>query len=658
MNIKQRVQLNTSVILIIIAVIAGVFFVRSLSLQQTQARMGILSEITRETVLLSSKTQDYINFPSIENQVAWRALQRKIQSTLYGSSLSTYKDHVAFRVMFQSNNAIKALFEEITQTAKSPSGSMRQEKLQTDILSHVKNFVAASATMEKIIVSENALAERRTSLALFIVLEILFAVAVGVGVYMMKTVSDPLSKLISTVKRVAGGNVSGQAPIKGEDEIATLGREFNSMWARISSQTKELKEEKAKDEVVVNKLGQRIIELEDARKAMANLLQDFDEDQRNLAEGKAKDDAFLENIGDGMIVVDKDKKIMIINKAAENLLELKREDVLGKRYDEVFQNQDMQGNLIPPERRPITYVLETGNAFRFPRVEGEVSSTRKAAQVNSEPVFYVRKSGTKFPVALIITPVVVSGEIIGAVDIFRDITKEKEIEKLRIDFLALASHQLRTPLSGVKWLVETIRRGITGEINPKQKEYLDQIYGANERMIALVYDMLDVLKLESSDTPINKSTILVTMVYKDLLAALSANLKKEGRVVHDLLKEDSPIEVETDVELLKLIMECFVSNALHYSIVGQEVFIDAKEEADSVVLSVKDDGIGIPKVESNRIFEKFYRASNAKEYIPEGTGLGLYRATLIAEKIHAEITFESIEGKGTTFYLKLPKQNT
>ena len=110
-----------------------------------------------------------------------------------------------------------------------------------------------------------------------------------------------------------------------------------------------------------------------------------------------------------------------------------------------------------------------------------------------------------------------------------------------------------------------------------------------------------------------------------------------------------------DVQILQSILECFLSNAINYSPSGQEVVIDCKEETTAFVFIVKDKGIGIPKEEQEHILERFYRASNAKKFKPDGTGLGLYIASMLAEKIGAKIIFDSKEGKGSTFYLRLPK---
>ena len=233
--------------------------------------------------------------------------------------------------------------------------------------------------------------------------------------------------------------------------------------------------------------------------------------------------------------------------------------------------------------------------------------------------------------------------------------KAKEADRAKSELINLASHQLRTPLSGTKWLIETLNRKIVGPLTQKQKDYLDQIYQLNERMIKLVFDMLGVLRLESGQALVKKETVSFAGIFKEVSLMVEAAAKSKGIVFSNALKKHKTVVLETDLPMLRSILETFISNAINYSEPGQEILLDAKEETDAVTFFVKDNGIGIPKDEQEQIFERFYRASNAKALKPDGTGLGLYIAAMLAEKIGAKITFESEVGKGSTFYLRIPK---
>lgn len=377
--------------------------------------------------------------------------------------------------------------------------------------------------------------------------------------------------------------------------------------------------------------------LEDTNRALLNVFQDIQEDKKAIAHAEARYKFLLESIGDGMVATDQNGKIILINRAGEQMLGRTNRQVVGKMLDGAWPVLDEKGDQLPEIKRPVINALRSGTTIK------------------SSSYFYVRKDGTKIPVAITITPVIVKNKTIGAIDIFRDITKEKEMEKLRTDFLSLASHQLRTPLSGTKWLIETMQRGAIGKINQQQKEYLWQIYGLNERMIKLVFDMLNVLRLESEVVIVEKKTVFVSNLYDEIIKSADPAAKEQKITLQNIMK--NKVIVETDAQMLSTILDCFVSNAINYSPVGEKILLDAKEEPNAVVLSVEDKGIGIPKVEQSRIFEKFYRASNAKDLKPTGTGLGLHIAKMLADKIGAKVSFESKENKGSTFFVSIPQKS-
>jgi PAS domain S-box-containing protein len=363
--------------------------------------------------------------------------------------------------------------------------------------------------------------------------------------------------------------------------------------------------------------------------------------EKELEEAKAKDEAMLASIGDGLITTDKDGKITSVNSVFEKILGWNEFDVKGKALHEALFMVDEFGKEVLESERPITRILKG----------------RTTATTTSDMYSYKRKDGVAVPVALTATPILAGPllNMIGAIEIFRDITKEKEIEKMRTDFLALASHQLRTPLSGTKWLIETIQRGIIGEVNERQKEYLNNLYQINERMIELVSDMLNVLLLESGALQVKKQDMSVSKIYGELLVMMEPVSRTRGVALRNAFTDNETLLVQSDAQALRSILENLVGNAINYSQGGQEVVFDAKEELNTVVFSVKDSGIGIPKEEQKKIFERFYRASNAKESRPDGTGLGLYTAFLLAKKIGGNISFTSEEGEGSTFYLRVPQ---
>lgn len=431
-----------------------------------------------------------------------------------------------------------------------------------------------------------------------------FAVIVLGIISTLLFIRRPLTRIgnvVATAKRVEEGDYDARVNVQSKDELGYLGTSFNRMIAAIRSSQKQLQESKHKAE-----------------------------------EEKAKDEALLASLGEGMIATDNEGRIIKLNHAAEKILNLRSADVIGGKAIEVVEALDESGKEIPAEQRPISMVS---------------ASTATVSRKMS----YHRKDDGYFPVAVTVTPVVIEGKVIGSIEIFRDITKEKEIEKTRTDLLSLASHQLRTPLSGTKWLIETLKRGLHGPLTAGQAEYIDELYKINERMTSLVHDMLGVLRLEGDQSQIKKEIIST----KDILATVFETLRgaAESRQINIRLPEATNFEMNTDALILRNILESLVGNAITYSMPGHEVTIGVEQKEDSVVFLIKDSGIGIPRDEQRQVFERFYRASNAKTFDTRGSGLGLYIAAMLAKKIGAWLSFESEEGKGSTFFIHLP-QNT
>jgi uncharacterized integral membrane protein (TIGR00697 family) len=351
-------------------------------------------------------------------------------------------------------------------------------------------------------------------------------------------------------------------------------------------------------------------------------------------------EAVISSIGDGIIITDEEGRIITVNKACEEMLGIAESELAGKLMVDAIKRYDESDNPIANEERTITKALEGQKVV--------TSMTRHA--------YFKRRDGSRFPVRIVVTPVIIDRAMMGAVEVFQDVSEEKKIDNMRKDFLSLASHQLRTPLAGMRWMIETLRKEIFGTMNQKQRKYLSNLYTINIQMIQMVTDMLNVLHIESGTIRVSKQWFPVVSVCKEVVSVMEPAAKERNVKIQVHVSDTALIDINSDVTLVKTILESLVSNAVNYSRARGKVVLDAHEHGEEVVISVQDNGIGIPEDEQKRIFERFYRASNAKHFRVDGTGLGLYIASVLAEKIGARLSFESSPGKGSTFYLHIQKR--
>ena len=229
-----------------------------------------------------------------------------------------------------------------------------------------------------------------------------------------------------------------------------------------------------------------------------------------------------------------------------------------------------------------------------------------------------------------------------------------KIDKTESDFINLTSHQLRTPLSGMKWLLELLQKNDTGTLNKKQKDFIEKIYLSNERMIALVNDLLEVSRIEQGQTKLYLQPTDLSPVIRALIKEKEKEIKaKKLQVSFSIEQEPFPL-VGTELNKIKQALSNIISNAVAFTLEGGKIGIDLRRSGEMAQVTITDSGVGIPKDQQSQIFNRFFRGMNVKKLETTGTGLGLYIAKAFVEASGGKIWFKSEENKGTTFYLTLP----
>lgn len=240
--------------------------------------------------------------------------------------------------------------------------------------------------------------------------------------------------------------------------------------------------------------------------------------------------------------------------------------------------------------------------------------------------------------------------------IAHDITKEVEIDRAKSEFVSLASHQLKTPLTAISWLTEALLAGDKGALNEEQRKYVENIHATDRSMMEMVNDLLNVSRIELGTLQLRPEDLDIVAFAQSVIDEQKPAADGKYIIVKFESEPDLP-RMRVDLNLIRMVFQNLLSNAIKYTPAGGNVSISIVRGTtmrDTVFISVSDTGIGIPKDEIDKVFDKLHRAKNAQASVPDGTGLGLYVVKTIIERVKGTITLDSIEGKGTTFHVTLP----
>ena len=375
-----------------------------------------------------------------------------------------------------------------------------------------------------------------------------------------------------------------------------------------------------------------------AEEQITKVLNDLQERSQKLNEEKLKYESLLVNIGDGIIATDQDGNITTINNSAELMLGWINQDLTGKPITEVIKFMDEKDNEIPLYKTPTVLALSTGEKVIIPP---------------ADTYYLVRKDKTHFPVGLSVTPYIFGNKIIGTIMVFRDITLEKNIDTAKSEFVSLASHQLRAPLTAVKWYSEMLLTDKNEKLSDKQIELVQIIVKSNNRMTDLINSLLNVSRLELGTFLIEPEPTDMVAVTRDVIDELKVNILEKKLDVVTKFQKDK-ITLDADPKLLRMVLQNLLSNAVKYTPANGKIGVDISVLTDGYKVEVSDNGYGIPRQNQTSIFNKLYRADNVKSKDVEGTGLGLYIVKQIIDNSGGKIWFKSEENLGSTFYFTLP----
>lgn len=243
--------------------------------------------------------------------------------------------------------------------------------------------------------------------------------------------------------------------------------------------------------------------------------------------------------------------------------------------------------------------------------------------------------------------------LVMATIITRSFERLAEANRLKSEFVSIVSHQLRSPLSNLKWTIELLTSGKLGRIEEKQVEYFKIIRENSNRMHELVSDLLTVSRIESAKLPFKKQRFSMQELADNLIMEYKPLASASNVEVIFKLGDDLP-KVSSDPSRIKLVMENLLDNAIRYVNEKGKVEIKLSQENNNIRFSVKDNGVGIPEKDKKYIFQKFFRSENVLKYQTKGSGLGLYISKAMIKKAKGKIGFQSEENKGSTFWFTIP----
>lgn len=398
--------------------------------------------------------------------------------------------------------------------------------------------------------------------------------------------------------------------------------------------------------LIVRKANQRLV----SSQINLEIAKDRAEDEKN------KTASIVSNFVDPVIVVDPNLQLSLLNPAAKKIFSLSENDI-GRKIESQnnrFSFADFASMI------PIKFTvkeLEKG-AKGLPSIEEVIVGHHNEQE--KLPQSALTGSFKNELVYKVITRSVcdIDGTCYGHMKIFYDLTREVMVDRMKSDFISIVAHQLRTPLSAIKWAIGMVLGGDAGKITSEQANFLNKGYESNERMIILVNDLLNISRIEEGRFGFS----FAKHKFQEVLNAVIANL--EGLIAKKHLKisvekQDPLPEVYLDKDKIVLALQNILDNAIKYTPDYGEIKIVLRVSIDDFCVSIKDSGIGIPKRDQSRIFSKFFRSVNVVKMQTEGSGLGLFIVKNIIEKHGGQIKIASEEGQGTevSFILPLSKKS-
>ena len=350
-------------------------------------------------------------------------------------------------------------------------------------------------------------------------------------------------------------------------------------------------------------------------------------------ESQARIRAITDGVNEARVLVSPEQRIIDANQRFVELFGVPLERVVGQRLEDIRTMFDQ-------------VFAEAGELY-----ESALASSADSAQENTRLV--VQNWPQARELQLYSTPVRDQQGFLGRLFVFRDVTHEREVDRMKTEFVSLVSHELRTPLTSIKGFTEMVLDGDAGEINEEVEEFLGIVHSNAERLVALVNDLLDLSRIESGRVQLKSETVDLNEIVQAVVVTMQQKLKEKDQNLSVNI-DPAATSVVGDKDKLVQVLTNYVSNAYKYTQDGGDIRIVLSKQGDFAHVAVADNGYGISPEDQERLFTRFYRVDNSMTREVGGTGLGLSIVKQLIELMGGEIGVESALGQGSTFSFTVP----
>ncbi|MBI4650082.1 PAS domain S-box protein [Candidatus Desantisbacteria bacterium] len=431
----------------------------------------------------------------------------------------------------------------------------------------------------------------------------------------MELLREKINFLMVGVKELSRGNFSYSIPVFNRDEFGFLTESFNHMSNLIKKRNEKIKENE-------ENLIKKNIELQDLTVKLEEKVQERTKELENI----------IQTIGEGLFTVNLEQKIVYFNHEAENITGYKREEAIGSTCVDILKCPECKINC--------EFIL-TGktenNACRIVRETNIINKNNEKIPIIKDAIIFKDKNN----------------KITGAIETFRDITKIKEIQQMKNDFISMITHDLKSPLTSILGFATLYinDKKITSDENLKNA--FRRIQSNGYKMLNLIENYLLINRMETDNFELNLKNMNIKKILFDVIKDIQSQASNNHIQIKTSFEENIP-EILADKTHIERIFYNILSNAIKYSkpISGQSIYIEIKKNIDFINVIVADEGIGIPEEEMKNLFIKYKRFQNVKKI--KGTGLGLYIAKKMIEAHKGKINIESEYGKYTKVTISLP----